>query len=161
MSSFWRAFLPGTTCLPTNQTSQTRTTNRADPKWSGRSVQSHCVRMNQFGLRVNISKPKQSTSLCSGHNTDITSSVIFMSAAGLHLPHNQFLVFPTAENLSECPSWHRPRASQIMNSHPSFVDFLVWYVLKSTVLSPEGINTLGPRFETNWSTHGINTMFLG
>ncbi|KAL4861915.1 hypothetical protein BDV12DRAFT_203526 [Aspergillus spectabilis] len=36
------------------------------------------------------------------------------------------LILPTAQNLTRCPTWYRPTASQMLHDHPSFIDFIPW-----------------------------------
>lgn len=36
------------------------------------------------------------------------------------------LYLPTAKNLATCPAWYWPVPSQMLNDHPSFIDFIPW-----------------------------------
>ncbi|KAF2213723.1 hypothetical protein CERZMDRAFT_83832 [Cercospora zeae-maydis SCOH1-5] len=49
----------------------------------------------------------------------------------------QFLIFPTQTNLERCPPWHRPRLPQLINAHPSWMDFLVWPALRERLVTSQ------------------------
>ncbi|KAM3414126.1 hypothetical protein BST61_g10784 [Cercospora zeina] len=48
-----------------------------------------------------------------------------------------FLIFPTQTNLDRCPPWHRPRLHQLINAHPSWIDFLVWPALRERLVTSQ------------------------
>ncbi|KAH7143491.1 hypothetical protein EDB81DRAFT_795780, partial [Dactylonectria macrodidyma] len=44
------------------------------------------------------------------------------------------LIFPTPQNLARCPPWIRPLPAQFAHSHPPWVDFLPWPLLRNRLV---------------------------
>lgn len=46
----------------------------------------------------------------------------------------RWAIIPTVENYDRLPEWIRPRVSQVTTSHPIWVDFLPWPVMRDRIV---------------------------
>ncbi len=44
------------------------------------------------------------------------------------------MAFPTTKNYNEIPEWYRPREAQLFVPHPSYIDYLVFPLLREKLV---------------------------